>query len=117
MHEAWEYAKEVFTKAQEKKERDVNRYRREVDFDVEDLVFVSTKNWAKERLSQKLDYPMAGPYKILAKEGHSFRVDLPASMAIHPVFLADKLRLASKDPLPGQYNPPPPLVIIANDEE
>jgi hypothetical protein len=60
---------------------------------------------------------MAGPYKILAKEGHLFRVDLPASIAIHLVFSADKLRLASKDPLLRQYNPPLLLVIIANDEE
>jgi hypothetical protein len=44
---------------------------------------------------------MARPYKIVAKEGHLFRVDLPILIAIHLVFLTDKLRRASNDPLLG----------------
>ena len=30
-----------------------------------------------ERPSRKLDYQMAGPYRILEKVGHSYRLDLP----------------------------------------
>jgi hypothetical protein len=60
---------------------------------------------------------MAGPYKILAKEGHLFRVDLPTLIAIYLVFSTDKLRRASNDPLWGQYNLLLLLIVIANDKE
>lgn len=56
-------------KAQEKKEADVNRHRREVDFQVGDKIWVSTKNWETQRPSRKLDHQMAGPYRIHQKEG------------------------------------------------
>ena len=43
-------------KAQQKKERDVNRHRRDMDFGVGDIVFVTTKDWVTHRLSRKLDH-------------------------------------------------------------
>jgi hypothetical protein len=60
---------------------------------------------------------MAGPYKVLAKEGHSYRVELPALMKIHPVFPAGSLCRDPNDPLPGQANAPPPPVNVTADDE
>ena len=101
MHDAWSVAKEHTTLAQQKKERDVNKGRRPVDFEVEDKVWVKTTNWRTDRPSRKLADKMSGPYKILAKEGHSYRLQLPSSMKIHPVFPADILRYNLDNPLPG----------------
>ena len=60
---------------------------------------------------------MAGPWPVLAKEGHSYRVQLPASMKINPVFLASSLRRDLNDLLPGQANAPLPPIKVTSDHE
>ena len=60
---------------------------------------------------------MEGPFEILEQVGHSFRLKLPDSMKIHPVFHAEKLRKAPENPLPGQSNPEPPPTQVDDQDE
>jgi RNase H-like domain found in reverse transcriptase/Reverse transcriptase (RNA-dependent DNA polymerase)/Integrase zinc binding domain/Integrase core domain/Retroviral aspartyl protease len=117
MHDAWERARTIMKESQQKKERDVNPHRREPDFQPGDKVWISTKNIKTERPSRKLDHQQMGPYEILRKEGYSYRVKLPDSMNVHPVFAPGLLRKAADNPLPGQVNEPPPVIKITADEE
>jgi hypothetical protein len=49
-----------------------NAYRREVDFDIEDYVWLNTKYWNTARPSLKLDNNNSGPFKIITKKSNSF---------------------------------------------
>ena len=60
---------------------------------------------------------MAGPYKILEKVKYSFKVKLLELIKIHPIFSLDCLQKAINNPLPRQYNNPPPPIQIVEDEE
>jgi hypothetical protein len=104
------------TLAQDRYSKQANKTRRPVDFDVGDKVWVSTKGWKTERPSKKLDYQQAGPFEIIAKEGHSFRLQLPPNIKVHPVFHACKLRKDSDNPLPGQ-RPDESLPIVVNGSQ
>jgi hypothetical protein len=110
-------AKSHITLAQQKKERDINKHRCPVDFEPRDKVWVKTANWSTKRPSKKLSEQMAGPWEVLAKERHSYRVELPALIKINPVFPTESLCRDPNDPLPGQANAPPPPIKVTADNE
>ena len=111
LEEAWNVARENLEKSQDGMVRQANKHRREPDFDAGDLVWVSTRNWKTGRPSRKLDYQMAGPYRIIEKVGNSYQVELPETV---------KIRLATVRSGPdrglfcrplkktGPYSPAPP---------
>jgi hypothetical protein len=82
---------------------------------VGDHVWLNIKYWNTARPSLKLDNNNSGPFKIIVKEGHFFRLRLPASIKINPVISPDKLRKSAEDPLSGQINKPEnPVEITGN---
>jgi hypothetical protein len=67
------------------------------------------------RPSNKLDYKLISPYTILEQIGSkAYKLDLPSSVRIHPVFHISLLEPAQprNEPIPGHIQPPPPLIII-----
>src|SRR6266536_433075 len=107
----------MMARSQARMIKSANAHRREVDFDVEDYVWLNPKYWNTARPSLKLDNNNSGPFKIVVKVGNSFWLKLLASMKINPVMSPDKLRKSAGDPLPGQINKPVDLVEIAGDIE
>lgn len=94
-----------------------NRKRSDVAYEVGDMVFLSSRHIITERPSQKLDVKMLGPFKIVAKIGSSYQLELPSSMRVHDVFHPSLLRKAATDPLPGQRAEPPAPVVVDDQEE
>ena len=116
-YEAWKLAKKCLQRAQEKQKKQADKRRREPDFDVGDFVYISRKGWQTERPSTKLDYQAAGPFKILEKVGHSFRLELPPHIKIYDVVHADRLRKAPMNPLEGQEEEPQPSIEVEGQQE
>ena len=97
--------------------KQANKKRRIPDFGLGDKVYVIKKTWKTDRPSDKLDFPLAGPFKIAEIVGHSYRLELPTSYKIWPILHADRLRKDPSNPLPGQVNREPDAIEINGELE
>lgn len=88
------------------------------NFQPGDKVWLLRKHIKTTRPSDKLDFKRLGKFEILAKvSSHAYKLALPPSMRIHPVFHVSLLEPVHSDPFPGQSIPPPPPPEVINDEE
>lgn len=77
-------------------------------FTIGSSVWLLRKNIRTTRPSDKLDYKRLGPFKIIDKiSTHAYKLELPPSMKVHPVFHVCMLEPLASDPLPGQKQVPP----------
>lgn len=87
------------------------------NFKVGDLVWLNYKNIKSLRPSKKLDFKNGGPFKIIDVIGnYAYKLSLPKSAKIHPVFHVSLLSPVATDPLPGQELIPSPSLIVENDD-
>lgn len=118
MNEVITFAQSSLQSQQDKMKRLADRSRRQVDWDVGDMVMVDTRNWRLDRPSRKLSDKWYGPVEVLERVGESWEVRLPAEWKIHPVFHSHSLRKYVDNPLPGQTKPvPAPLQILPEQDE
>ena len=101
LKEAQKVAHTNLEKAQKLIEQQANKYRRKPNFTIGDKVQVTTKNQKIERPSYKLNYQIAGLYKVLKKRGNLYKVKLPDLSKVHLKFSLNKLWKAINDLLPG----------------
>ena len=75
-------------------------------------------NIRTERPNKKLDWKRFGPYTITERIGtQAYRLALPKSMKIHPVFHTILLERYKPSIIPGQTQEPPPPIIIDDTHE
>jgi hypothetical protein len=121
MRDITEFIREEMTWAQALQQEHANRKRLPAPaYETGDEVWLDARNIRTQRASKKLDWKNLGPYQVTKKiSSHAYRLDLPESMKIHPVFHVSLLRPAARkqDYIPGQHAPPPEPVVVENEEE
>ena len=117
LEEAQKVAYINLEKAQKLIKQQANKHKHELDFTVGNIVQVIIKNQKTERLSCKLDYKMAGLYKIINKVGNLYKVELPDLIKVYLIFLLDKLWKVINNLLPRQKNKPPLLIQVNRDNK
>ncbi|QRW26231.1 Retrotransposable element Tf2 protein [Rhizoctonia solani] len=92
------------------------RHREEEEIQVGDKVWLSHQNISTDRPSIKLSHKKLGPYLVIEKIGsHAYKLQLPHTMRIHPVFHINLLTKFHPDP--HGRNPPQPAPIITEEGE
>ncbi|KAL9563874.1 hypothetical protein ACKAV7_011909 [Fusarium commune] len=119
MNEILEYLRSESIAAQARYEDQANRHRRPARrYREGDYIWLDARNIKTLRPQKKLDWKNIGPLKITKViSPYAYRLDLPASMKIHPVFHTNLLRPAATNPLPGQNPDPPPPIEAEGVEE
>ena len=80
---------------------------------VNDLVFLNRRNLNTTRPSRKFDDKFLGPFRVSAQISPvAFKLDLPPSMKIHPVFHVSLLEPRTKDIVSALHTSPPPPIIL-----
>ena len=82
-------------------------------------VYVKATHFHTTQPSKKLSKKNFGPFKIIAKVGHtSFTLRLPDQLhAVHPVFHVSQLKPATPNTIPNRVQPPPPPVEVDDNIE
>jgi hypothetical protein len=104
--------------AQEDSKKYADQNRLHHSFAIGDKVWLLRKNLKTRRPSDKLDHLKLGPFKILEQvNAVTFKLDLPSSMRIHPVFHVSMLEVYSTNEIPNRTVPPPPPIEVDGEEE
>ena len=118
---ALEHATKNLEQAQQRQAHFANQHRKEVELDVGDKVFLSTRDLQLRYRAPKLDPKFIGPYQVKRRVGKvSYELALPDTMRIHPVFHVSKLRKhkdgSSEWPDRVDESRPTPELIDDNEE-
>jgi hypothetical protein len=94
MKNIWKFAKKHMKKSQQNQIIYVDRHRISTSNDqIENRVWLSTRNIQIDRSFRKLDHKMLESFKILKKRDSSYKFELSVEMNIHSVFHISSLRI------------------------
>jgi len=109
---------EAVKSSQDTQARYYDAKHKRVEFAVGDKVWLLSPNIRTERPSKKLDWKRLGPYVIEQRIGlQAYRLKLPSSMKIHPVFHVSLLDAYKPSTIPNRIQDPPPPVVVDDELE
>lgn len=98
-----EFVRAEILSAQARHEEQANRKRRPARrYYINQYVWLDARNIRTLRPQKKLDWKNLGPFRITQViSPHAYKLDLPASIRIHPVFNVNLLRPVAENPVPS----------------
>src|SRR5271169_251779 len=109
---------ELIKAAQNQQAKYYDAKHKRVEFKVGDKVWLLSSNIRTQRPNKKLDWKRLGPYTITEKiSTQAYRLQLPPSLKVHPVFHVSLLDWYNESDIPGRVQPPAPPVIVENQLE
>ena len=82
--------------------KQINKHRKEMKYQIDDFVKLSSKNIKTTRFSKKLNDRILDSFKIIEKINVFYRLKLPSSMHQHDVFSLNYLKFVVNDSLSNQ---------------
>jgi RNase H-like domain found in reverse transcriptase/Reverse transcriptase (RNA-dependent DNA polymerase)/Integrase zinc binding domain/Chromo (CHRromatin Organisation MOdifier) domain/Integrase core domain/Retroviral aspartyl protease len=87
-------------------------------FAIGSKVWLDARDIRTVRPSNKLDDRWMGPFTVEGRIGsHAYRLALPRTMRIHPVFHVSKIHAYQDDTIEGRQQEPPPPVVVEGETE
>jgi hypothetical protein len=117
MNKTLKFARESLAKTRKQMMKQVNKHRKEVDYEIESKVFLNERNIVTARSFKKLDDKMLDSFINLDLVDSSYKLELSESMRVHDVFHSDLLRSAADDLLPGQKNELSDSIVVNDEDE
>jgi len=117
MNKTLKFARESLVKTREQMMKQVNKHRKEVDYEVKSKMFLNERNIVTARSFKKLNDKMLDSFINLNLVDSSYKLKLSESMHVHDVFHSDLLRPAVDDPLPDQKNEPSDSIVVNDEDE
>jgi len=97
--------------------KQVNKHRKEVDYEIESKMFLNERNIITARSFKKLDDKMLDSFINLDLVDSSYKLKLSESMYVHDVFHSDLLCSAVDDSLSDQKNKLSDSIVINDEDE
>jgi len=114
LHQVQEACKENMLHASQRYRKYADRFRGPTPhFEIGQKVWLNAKHVKTIRPTKKLDDKKIGPFEIIQKIGtHAYKLQLPPSMRIHPVFLSSLLELYKPPTFNETDDPAIPLPVV-----
>ncbi len=97
--------------------KQVNKHRKEVDYDIESKMFLNERNIVTVRSFKKLNDKMLDFFINLNLVDSSYKLKLSESIHVHDVFHSDLLRSVVNDFLSDQKNKFSDSIVINDENE
>jgi len=117
MNKTLKFACESLVKTQEQMMKQVNKHRKEVDYEIESKMFLNEKNIITAKSFKKLNDKMLDSFINLDFIDSSYKLKLSESMHVHDVFYSDLLCSVVDDFLSDQKNEFSDSIVINDENE
>ncbi len=117
MNKTLKFARESLVKTWKQMMKQVNKHRKEVDYEVESKMFLNERNIVTARFFKKLNDKMLDSFTNLDFVDSSYKLKLSEFMHVYDVFYPDLLRSAVDDLLPDQKNELSDSIVINDEDE